>query len=246
MNHAHNKQQGFTLVELSLAMAFISLLLIGIAMTIIQVAAIYNQGTIAKDVNQISREINTDLERTISAAGSLNAATDYVQSPASATPATADGGRLCLGTYSYIWNYEKAIASNAPGLTKYQGGGSTIRLVRVSDPGRIYCMKNASTGVLVNKVLLSADATTSEELLNVGDHNLGLHSFVLTSPPASATDTSTGQQIYSLSYIVGTSNIAAMNSDQTACLAAGIPNADPLYCNVEKFSLVVRTGNGVN
>lgn len=246
MNHAHKKQNGFTLVELSLAMTFISFLLMGIAMTVIQVAAIYNQGTTAKDVNQLSREINVDIDRNISAAGSLNLLTDYVNSPASATAATADGGRLCLGSYSYVWNYAKALEGNTTGVAKYTGNGDVIRLVRVSDPGRAYCIKNPSSGVLVNKNILAADAGKTQELLKVGDHKLGLHSFVFITPPISATDSSTKQQIYSLSYIIGTSRMSAINPTQTACLAAGLPSADPLYCNIQKFSLVVRTGNGVN
>lgn len=246
MNHAHKKQQGFTLVELSLAMAFISLLLLAIAMTIIQVAALYNQGTISKEVNQLSREINVDIDRTISAANSLNLPTDYVRSPASATAATADGGRLCLGSYSYVWNYSKALESNSDGVAKYLGRDGAIQLIKIADPGRAYCLVNGGTGVLLNKNILAIDAPKAQELLKVGDRKLGLHSFVFATPPASATDTSTGQQIYSLSYIIGTAKTSALNTTQTDCLAPGVPNADPLYCNVQKFSLVVRTGNGVN
>jgi len=247
MNHVHNKQQGFTLIELSLAMAFISMLLLGIATTIIQVGAIYNKGTVSKDVNQLSREINVDLDRNISAASSLDLTTDYVYSPASATAATADGGRLCLGSYSYVWNYARALASDSPGVTKFQSGLSTvIRLVKVPDPGRAYCAKNLSSGVLLNKYILPADDSKVQELLKVGDHELGLHSFVFTTPPASATDLNTGQQIYSVSYIIGTTRISSLNSTQTACLTANITNADPLYCTIQQFSLVVRTGNGVN
>jgi len=246
MNHAHKKQQGFTLVELSLAMAFISILLLAIAMTIIQIGAIYNQGTIAKDVNQLSREINVDLDRTISASGTLDLSTSYVRSPASATAATADGGRLCLGSYSYIWNYSKAIESNADGVTKYIGREGNIQLIKVADPAQVYCLKNTSTGVLVNRNILATDAPKAQELLKVGDRQLGLHSFVFANPPTSATDISTGQKIYSLSYIIGTSKTSALNTNQTACLVAGAPNADPLYCKIQKFNLVVRTGNGVN
>ena len=254
MNHAHKKQQGFTLIELSLAMTFISFLLIGIAMTIIQVAAIYNRGTTSKDLNQLSREINVDIDRNISAAGSLNLSTDYVNSPASASAQTADGGRLCLGTYSYVWNYAEALEKNNGGVAKYPAGNdAVVRLVKVEDPGSVYCTKNPRTGLLANKDIRSQDVGKTKELLQVGDHTLGLHSFVFKMAPDSAMDATTGQQIYSLSYIVGTTRISALNiadstidPAQTACLAAGKPNADPLYCNVQKFSLVVRTGNGVN
>jgi type II secretory pathway pseudopilin PulG len=245
MNHAHNKQQGFTLIELTLAMAFISFLLLAIALTIIQIGAIYNQGTTSKEINQASRDINADLSRNISAAGAITLTDDYVLRP-SADPV---GGRLCLGSYSYIWNYTKGLASGSDDVTKYQSAtadDSAIRLLKVADPGRLYCAKDGSGG-LANKDVLLADKPRSQELLKPGDHELGLHNFAFISPvPSSAIDTATEQQVYSLSYTIGTSKLDALNTTQTACLAPGILNADPLYCKIQQFSLVLRAGNGVN
>jgi type II secretory pathway pseudopilin PulG len=249
MNHAHNnKQQGFTIIELTLAMTFISFLLLGIALTIIQIGAVYNQGALAKEINQVSRDINNDLNRTISAAGSLTLANDYVLRPSATAPA---GGRLCLGTYTYIWNYAKALDTSNVNVTKYLAGPdgetptSPIRLVKVPDPGKLYCVKTGTAFTYPN--IRSVDTPKSQELLQAGDRELGIHNFAFISPvPASATDASTGQQIYSLTYTIGTSGISALNTNQTACLAPSIANADPLYCNVQKFSLVVRAGNGVN
>jgi type II secretory pathway pseudopilin PulG len=247
MNHVAKRQQGFTIIELMLAMTFIAFLLLAIALTIIQIGAIYNKGTTFKEINQTSRDLNDDLDRTINAAGSVTLATDYVQTPNAANPV---GGRLCLGSYSYIWNFEKAIASNDPNIAKYknppsgQAPTAAIRFVKVPDSGKIYCAKNGNA--LVNKDILGTDVDRSQELLKVGDHELGLHQFTIITPPATAIDLSTGQQIYSIAYTLGTSNIAALNATQTACLAPTIVNADPLYCNVQQFSLVVRVGNGVN
>jgi type II secretory pathway pseudopilin PulG len=246
MNHVHNKQQGFTLIELTLAMAFISFLLLAIALTIIQISAIYNQGTTSREINQASRDINADLSRNISAAGALTLADDYVLRPLTGDPV---GGRLCLGSYSYIWNYTKAIQSDNTDVTKYVSGpaGDTgIRLLKVPDPGRIYCAKDGSGG-LANKNVSEADRLRAQELLKPGDHELGLHNFAFISPvPASAIDTATEQQVYSLTYTIGTTKLGALNPTQTACLAPGILNADPLYCKIQQFSLVLRAGNGVN
>jgi type II secretory pathway pseudopilin PulG len=249
MNHVRNiKQQGFTIIELTLAMMFISFLLLGIALTIIQIGAVYNQGSLAKEINQVSRDINDDLDRTISASGSLTLATDYMLRPSATAPA---GGRLCLGTYTYVWNYAKAINSANVNVTKYLAGpdgttpSSPIRLVKVPDPGKLYCAKSGTAFTYPN--IRSVDTPNAQELLQAGDRELGIHNFAFISPvPASATDASTGQQIYSLTYTIGTSNIAALDATQSACLAPSIVNADPLYCNVQKFSLVVRAGNGVN
>jgi type II secretory pathway pseudopilin PulG len=249
MNHVVKKQQGFTIIELTLAMTFISFLLLAIALTIIQIGAIYNKGTTVKEINQSSRDMNDDLRRNISAASSLTLATDYVLTPSAAAPA---GGRLCLGSYSYIWNYAKAIANGDSNLAQYLNApdgsrpSEAIRFVRVPDPARSYCAKSG-TGALAYRDIRSIDVPQARELLKPGDHELGMHNFSFITPiPASATDPATGQQMYSISYRVGTSKIPALNADQSACLAPGVANADPLYCNIQQFSLVVRAGNKVN
>ena len=248
MNHAHNKQSGFTLIELTLAMLFISFLLLGIALTVIQIGGIYTQGTTAKEINQTSRDISDDLNRTIAASGPLTLSTDYMLRPSATSPA---GGRLCLGTYSYVWNYAKAISGNNANVTKYLAGpdGTTpeapIRLIKVPDPGKLYCIKSGTAFTYAN--IRSVDTPKAQELLKAGDRELGIHDLSFITPvPASATDSSTGRQLYSLSYTIGTSNVTAMNATQTACLAAGTANADTLYCNVQKFNLVISAGNGVN
>ena len=71
-----NKQRGFTLIELMLAMTFISVLLLAIAMTIIQIGNIYNKGTTVKEINQAARAIADDVSRSASAASALNIDTD--------------------------------------------------------------------------------------------------------------------------------------------------------------------------
>ena len=257
MNHVVKKQQGFTLIELMLAMTFVSFLLLGIAMTIIQVGAIYNQGTTTKEINQASREINDDLRRNISAAGLVTIADDYALNPTSAvSEADASGGRLCLGTYSYIWNYAKAIQSKSAAdanmyVTKYEATAAqpnpgTFQLIKVPDTGRVYCAKNG-VGALTYRNIRADDVPRAQELLKTGDHSLGVHHLSFLTPvPASANNDVTGQRIYSLTYVIGTSPTGALNPTQTACLPAGEDGADPLYCNVQQFSLVVRAGNGVN
>ena len=62
------KTAGFTIIELTLAMVFVSVLLLTIALTIIRVATIYNQGMTLKEVNQISRDINDELRRAVAGA----------------------------------------------------------------------------------------------------------------------------------------------------------------------------------
>ena len=52
-------RRGFTLIELMLAIAFISMLLLAIAAVGIQVGRIYTRGIVLRDVNQAGREYLT-------------------------------------------------------------------------------------------------------------------------------------------------------------------------------------------
>src|SRR5690606_35547626 len=101
---------------LMLAMSFIAVLLMAIAMTIIQVSTIYTKGMTLKEVNQTGREVADDIRRTVAASGKVELPGDFVEVK---NGATTVGGRLCLGTSSYIWNYGAAIESNNTRLAKY-------------------------------------------------------------------------------------------------------------------------------
>jgi hypothetical protein len=250
MNHSHKYTKGFTIIELTLAMTFISFLLLGIALTIIQIGAQYNQGTTAKEINQAARDMDDDISRTVSMTSSVDLTNDFVLTPSEENPA---GGRLCLGTYSYIWNYAEAIANNIPQVTKYEAlptaeRRDTILFAKVPDQAKSYCLKG-STGGLAYPNIRVADSSLVQELLKPGDHELGIHNFSFIRPtpvPVTSFDASTGQRLYTLNFAIGTTRIVALNDTQSACLAAGQPNADPLYCNVQQFSIVLRAGNGVN
>lgn len=242
MNHEAKKQSGFTLIELMLAMGFVSALLLAIAMTVIQIGALYNQGTTLREINQASRDISEDLRRSIASAGTLDLSRDYYLTPNATNPS---GGRLCLGNYSYIWNYAKAIEANPndTNITKYGSPptGSTPILVKIPDPSKIYCAVGG--GGLTNKFIRAVDIPAAQELLKSGDHELGIHAFNFITPvPASATNDLIEQSLYSIQFTIGTNKINALNADQSACKTADQPDADPLYCNVQQFTLVVRAG----
>lgn len=243
MNQGVNNSKGFTLIELMLAMAFISVLLLGIAMTVIQIGAIYNRGTTMKEVNQASRDISDDVRRNITTAGGLSLDIDLVQRPLTGDPA---GGRLCLGKYSYIWNYAKALSIPDPNVTGYEVGPGVptdpVQFVRVPDPNKIYCQIEASGASLYQKSIRAIDAPQAQELLKKGDHTLGVHKFSIIVPPDSAKDSSTDQELYSVFFTIGTSKISALDATQSACLPPNDPNSDPLYCAIQPSTIVVRAG----
>ncbi len=245
MNRA-GKSQGFTLIELMLAMAFISVLLLAIAMTIIQVGTIYNRGMTLKEVNQSARSMSDELRRGIASSEAFALSTKYVTNSA--------GARLCLGQNSYIWNYAKAITSADSELTEYASASlnatlGSIRFLKVPDPAGIYCAKNPSTGKFLYGDIRTQDAgpatNITTELLKAGDRTLSIHQFSISSG-ANAKDSVTGQQLYSISFTIGTGNVTALTDDQSSCLPPGDPDSDFAYCTVQQFSLVVRAGDRVN
>lgn len=237
MNHAVKRSQGFTLIELMLAMVFLSMLLLGIALTIIQIGAIYNRGMTLKEVNQSSRDISDDLRRTVAAGEAFSLTSDYITNSA--------GGRLCNGVYSYVWNTGKAIASVDTNLTAYEADpAKLVHLVKVPDPGKLYCAP-APNGGLQYRNIRVGDTATAQELLKPGDRQLMLHQFSVISTN-SVIDPATGQQLYTLLFSIGSGAISALNEDQTACLPPDNINSDLMYCVVQQFSLVLREGNRVN
>lgn len=234
MNHV-DKQKGFTLIELMLAMVFVSALLIAVAMTVIQIGSIYNRGITLKDVNQSGRSLAAELQRSINQSAPFSISginSRYIKQ--------GDwGGRLCLGQYSYIWNYGKAIYSNgASSLNIYSNDDPRmIRFVKVFDPNSSYCAETSK----------KVDSLNAVELLDAGQHNLAVHSFSI-SAEATAGDSKTGQQLYSIEFLLGTNDQTALtySTDSKAlCKLAGEDGADPSYCSVSQFNIVARAGNTV-
>ena len=266
MNHMINKKQsGFTIIELTLAMAFVSVLLVAIALTVIQICGIYNRGVTLKEVNQAGRSISTDLQNSITATTPfsvdpqvgdvyLNPSTEYAKS---SIVSQEWGGSLCLGQFSYIWNNGKSISDainsgDYAKLNKYSGvtysgtvsDGDIIRFIKIYDPNADYCVKNSQDNIpLVTK-------TKSTELLNVGQNNLVIHKFAITTADSDAVNqavVTTSQQLYDITFMIGTNDRSALNLDSNgvalSCAPPSVLTSDPTYCSVQQFHFVARAGN---
>ena len=129
-----NLKKGFTMVELALAMIFISIILITIAWLTMHITAIYEKGLAMKTVNATAKELIDDYSRAIAGSpayvvevqcGSYYKTTDagyqlcvkdnarkftYQQRYGMVTIKGGDtvlvptNGVFCTGRYSYIWN----------------------------------------------------------------------------------------------------------------------------------------------
>lgn len=228
------KQKGFTIIELLLAMSFISMLLLAIAMTILQIGRIYNRGVTISEVNEAAQSIAIDIERSITAAGTLDLEGDSFE------PTT--DGRLCLGQYSYIMNYGK-FQQDFSNVNRYANADADtpITLIKIEDPGKTYC-GGATTSTAHAGTIEKAAST---DLLAVGDHNLALHNFSITRA-AGARDERTGQSLYHVSFTIGTNDQAALDDTQSSCKPPNIAGSDLAYCYVQQFTIVVRAGSEVN
>lgn len=228
MSHVKHAN-GFTLVELMLAMTFISILLVGIAVTTIQISRIYNKGITLREVNQAGRTISDELQRTIASSTPFDA---DPASPTSRYIVRPGGGRLCVGRYTYTWNYGSAIAggAGAPAIFNQYQDGEPVRFAKVDDPSASLCV---DPNLRVNRALAT-------DMLSAGDRNLVVHAFAVTR---GASDPAIGQALYAISMTIGTNDQQQLTTNDSSCKppAQGVGNED--YCSVNQFDIVARAGN---
>ena len=208
-------RSGFTLIELMLSMSFIGVMLMAIALCVIQISTIYSRGETVRQLNQAMRVVATDLENIAASSHPFDVST-----------AAINAGRLCMGSFTYVWS--------TPTRTNTTSDGSTIRFGRVSDPARGLC---DSSNLAVTSI--SGDVI---ELMAAGDRTLMIHSFSITPVVA---ESSAGQRMYNITALVGTNNTAAIETtaDNVAvCRAPADVNADLTYCAINEFTITVRAG----
>lgn len=230
---SRNQQKGFTLVELMLSMAFISVMLIAIMLCVIQMTSIYTRGETLRQVNQASRSLAIDLRQSFGAAGVSAINLDRVN----------DKGRLCTGAVSYIWNTLNADGTDKYPNNVYTGAASERpRFVKVIDIGGRYCRDNGGNGP-INKA-----AAQPVELLQAGDRSLMVRKLSVT--PAMSAGSIT-QRLYDVTVMLGTDNIREINTTTDSCnldsevvggTATPGSESNPDYCAVNEFSLTVRAG----
>lgn len=236
-------QKAFTLIELMLAMTFVSVLLIAIAMLTIQISNTYTKGITLRDVNQAGLAVSNDLHRSINAAGAFDAtpgADSFVQQPT--------GGRLCLGNYSYVWNDGQGLNEQASTLSNkfiLPGGAPSdekIHYIKVADLGKSLCQPT-------NQADIDSDSTVSPvyadivfdqkvtEMLTAGDRDLAVQSFKIVSG-------SLAKPLYYISIVIGTNGegqITGIDGDE--CKPPSELDGDQDYCSINKFDIIARVGS---
>lgn len=127
----HKNKKGFTIIELMLAMAFLGVMLVCIAVLVVHITNIYQKGLSIRAVNSVGRGLIDEFSRAVSASpidknidaaedGSGNISLDavelarsdyFVSVPAQNQSQDGSGGNrvqgngiFCTGMYTYIWN----------------------------------------------------------------------------------------------------------------------------------------------
>lgn len=220
---------GFTLVELTLSMAFIGILLMATVAVAIHFSSLYSKGIAMKSINQAGRELGDSIKRDAVGAAKVSA---YYVSPA--TPGAGKLGRLCLGRYSYLWNVGDNL--NTTEYAKYQFESTPIVMARILDTGYDYCKAPVAPATEYKNEVPKAAA---QELLasDVGEY--AIHNLQATRIPAVGTAGETSA-LFRVSYTIGTNDINSIDTVDRSCKPPNDANENFQFCSVNTFEIIAR------
>jgi type II secretory pathway pseudopilin PulG len=165
-----NSKKGFTIPELMIAMSFLSMLLIVLLLSTMNIISIYNKGLTLKRVNQSGASIGAAMQK------SLRSSAGKPQERKITIGSEEYTVGFCTGKFSYIWNLYGTSGADPvdPNPIKYNGEDNLVGFAKVSDTGGDLCKKditgnypnperNASTemlgdGLVMKQPTLSQDA----------------------------------------------------------------------------------------
>ena len=143
-----------------------------------------------------------------------------------------DGGRLCTGTYSYIWNTGKGMEYQ---INRFTTGNDVIHLIKIRDNSKEYCDINLTPQI---------QQDGSSELLSADSMNLTVQNFMINNV---ASDTAMQQALYQVTIELGTGDESAIDRPLTTMDATCKPPSDVMsqrdYCAINKFEFTARSGN---
>lgn len=266
-----NNKKGFTLIELSIGIAFIGVLLLGIASMILHLSSIYQKGLSLRAVNSIGQQIIEDIEKSLNSASFVvdiskvdNDEDGYMDDEESkaalkqyffealGSDQLQNYGVFCMAEHSYVWNTARTIEAGK-GVTI---NGVRYRLARFPDPNHAQCNDNPGDDASGHAIVTIASAHGAEsvnitptlssqpvELIKKDEVDLAIYDLKVLPATQSVT---TKQAFVNISFILATLkggvNIKA-NGDY--CQGSRVDEYDDYdfdYCAVNKFNFSVRTG----
>ena len=257
-------KNGFTLIELTLSIAFIGVLLLGIATLIMHLSSMYQKGLSIRAVNSTGQQIIEDIERAVNGASyivdvskidtngdgyiddieSKEALSEYFFEVIDSSDNTQLYGAFCIANYTYIWNTAKSIEAGT-GITI---NGKKYRMARFPDPAHAQC--NAEVDGTVahaagaeNVDISPVMATEPVELINKDEIDLALYDFsILPATQSIATKQAFVSATFILATLKGGVNIKANGDFCQGSSVTEYNDYDFDYCAVNKFNFSVRTG----
>ena len=124
MTRSSDKQNGFTLIEVSTALIFVGFIIFILAATTVNIVRSYNKGIWLAQINQAGQQMNNDIG-------------DKARYSPAATVDTVNR-RMCINGVSYLWNTQQDI-DNSNGGDNVYSDKTPIRLARIDDPKGEYC-----------------------------------------------------------------------------------------------------------
>lgn len=185
----NNTQRGFTVIELTLAMAFLAFILLFTTTTLVQMMRTYNKGITIKQINQAGRTITEDLARSLGSGESADIITTYLPQ-----------GRLCVGNAVYMWTPTFTAAQQYTPTIYTRLDTKAVSLVRASKTP-LTCSANGALS------LASSDTTFSL---------LGDNARVLD---VKAERYGTGGRLVQLTFIIGTFDLGEESALQSLATA---------------------------
>lgn len=230
MRNKTRTQRGFTIVELSIVMMFISLLMLGVVFVTIYAGKAYAKGITLKTLNQVGREVTDAIRRDVASAPNPSAVM-FVTG--------GQTGRLCTGTVSYVWNGATLLASGSPSAIKDSGSNRIVRLARVDDSDMKYCQ--GLTGTLATD--LNGAKWTEVLQDSIGDFAVYDMSMERFSPAGGGGQ---NQALYHIALTFGTNEAGTTegSGSATTCKPPTDNAANFDYCSVRSFDMVIRSGGG--
>lgn len=104
-------KRGFTIIELTLSLGFISVLLVTIAMITLSIITIYQKGLAIRAVNSTGRELVDEFTRSIGAAPALSTANICATAGFSGSLSTGEYGR-CYSDGAYLLTFQQYTGSD--------------------------------------------------------------------------------------------------------------------------------------
>jgi type II secretory pathway pseudopilin PulG len=121
------RQAGFTIIELTLAMAFLSMIFLLVALVTMQLLATYNRGLAIKQINEVGSAIMSDINQ--------------VSNSGLTTQFSAGPNFICVGDTGYYWNKMQVLNSGGPHYyfsDDHQAVG-IIKTNNTTDPSGLNC-----------------------------------------------------------------------------------------------------------